>query len=252
MRLTIAGCGTATPDPERVASGYFMEAEGLKLLLDCGPGVVHHMARFGIDWQNITHLLVTHFHNDHIGDIPALFFAWKWGMLPARSAPLHIVGPTGIQKKLKHMAHAMGNHMREPGFEVTVSELRGEEEIVLNDVVHVKTLSTPHSPESLAYRISEMGFSLGYTGDTGYSEKVAAFLSRVDVLIMECSLPDDQAMDRHLTPATAARMGKLANPGTLVLTPAYPQLNRGTLAAVMRDCGWTGKTIIARDGLVLE
>lgn len=252
MKLTIVGCGTAAPDPERAASGYFVEAGGLKLLLDCGPGVVHHLARFHLDWQNISHLVITHYHNDHIGDVPALFFAWKWGMLPPRSAPLHILAPKGMQKRMKQMANAMGRHVVDPGFEVVVHELGGEDERLLNDVVHVKTLSTPHTSESIAFRIDAPDGTLGYTGDTGYSEQVSTFLSRVDLLIMECSLPDELPMDTHLTPSSAARMAQQANPGALVLTHAYPQLDRSKHAELVRHAGWSGDTVIAQDGMVIE
>ena len=253
MRLTIVGSGTAVPHAERVASGFHLEIGGLAILMDCGPGVVHHLERFGLDWQHLSHLLITHFHNDHIGDVPALFFAWKYGMLPARSAPLHVLAPKGMKKKLRYMARAMGNHVAEPGFEVTVDELAGSNaERLLNDVVHLKVIRTPHTAESLAFRLDAPDGSIGYTGDTGYSEAVSSFLSRVDVLIMECSLPDDQAMDSHLTPARAARMAQQANPGVLVLTHVYPQLDRDTLAEKIRDAGWAGDTVIATDGMVVE
>ena len=252
MRLTIAGCGTAAPDAERAASGYYVEAGGLSLLMDCGPGVLHRLARFGVAWQDITHLLITHFHNDHIGDVPALLFAWRWGMLPPRSAPLHIIGPKGLKKKLKHMAHAMGDHVSKPGFDVTVTELQGEDERLLNDVVHLRARRTPHTSNSLAFRIDAPDGSLGYTGDTGYSEQVSTFLSRVELLIMECSLPDDRAMDTHLTPARAARMAQQANPGVLILTHVYPQLDRETLAGRVRDRGWAGDIVIAHDGMMID
>ncbi|MGQ0813471.1 MAG: MBL fold metallo-hydrolase [Gemmatimonadota bacterium] len=252
MRLTIVGCGTAAPDAERAASGYHVEIGGLALLMDCGPGVVHHLAQFELDWQHLSHLLISHFHNDHIGDVPALFFAWKWGMQPARSQPLHLIAPKGMRKKLKHMAHAMGEHVLEPGFEVKLHEMGGEDGRLLNDVVHLKTLRTPHTKESIAFRLDGPDGSIGYTGDTGYSEQVSVFLSRVDLLVMECSLPDDHALDLHLTPSSAARMAQQANPGALVLTHVYPQLDRNTLAERVRDAGWTGDTVLAIDGLSIE
>ena len=252
MRLTIVGCGTAVPDPERAASGYHVEIGGLNLLMDCGPGVLHQLARFELDWQHLSHVLITHFHNDHIGDLPALFFAWKWGMQPARAEPLQLLGPKGMRKKLKHMAHAMGDHLAEPGFDLKVHEMGGEHELLLNDVVHLKTLRTPHTRESIAFRLDAPDGSIGYTGDTGYSEQVSVFLSRVDLLIMECSMPDDLAMDTHLSPASAGRMAMQANPGALVLTHVYPQLDRTTLAERVRDAGWSGDTVIAADGLRIE
>lgn len=252
MKLVIAGCGTAAPDADRAASGYYLEVSGLKLLLDCGPGVVHHLARFDLDWQHLTHLCVTHYHNDHIGDIPTLFFAWKWGMLPARKAPLQVLGPKGMQRKLKQMGTAMGDHVVNTQFEVDVKELHGEDELLLGDVVHVKTLRTPHTKESIAFRIDSPEGSVGYTGDTGYSEQLSTFLSRVDMLIMECSLPDDLAMDTHLTPSSAARMAQQANPGVLVLTHVFPQLDRNTLIDQISSRGWTGDTVVAADGLIIE
>ena len=252
VRVRVVGCGSAAPDSERVSSGFFVETVGLKMLLDCGPGVVHHMARFGLPWQDMTHVLITHFHNDHIGDVPALFFAWRWGMLPRRTAPIRLIAPKGMRKKLKHMAHAMGDHVVDPGFNVEVTESGGEESWLLDDVVHVRTLRTPHTAESIAFRIDAPGGSLGYTGDTGYSEQLAVFMSRVDLLVMECSLPDDQAMDAHLTPTRAARMAQQASPGALILTHVYPQLDRAILPNLVRSAGWAGDTVIAHDGMTIE
>lgn len=252
MRLTMVGTGTAAPDAARVGSGFWIETARLRILMDCGPGVVHHLARFGLEWPSLTHLLVTHFHNDHIGDIPALFFAWKWGMSPARTAPLHLLGPRGLKKKLAHMANAMGRHVAAPGFDVSIDELAGGETKLLHDVVKLSTLHTPHTQESLAFRLDTPEGSVGYTGDTGYSEEVSAFLARVDVLIMECSLPDALAMDTHLTPSRTARMAQLANPGVLVITHTYPQLDRATLADEIRAAGWAGDTVIASDGMTIE
>jgi len=252
IRVRVVGCGTAAPDPDRAASAFFLETAGLALLLDCGPGALHNLARFGLPWQHITHLLITHFHNDHIGDVPALFFAWKWGTLPPRSAPLRVIAPKGMAKKLKHMGNAMGDHVSRPQFDIVLDESAGEDSYLLNDVVHVKTLRTPHTQESIAFRVDAPAGSVGYTGDTGYSEQLAVFMSRVDLLIMECSLPDDQGMDSHLTPTRAARMAQQANPGALIVTHVYPQLDRTALPDMLRAAGWTGDTVVAHDGMLIS
>ena len=246
------GCGMAAPDPDRVCSGFLVETAGVKALFDCGPGVVHRMAGLGVDWRDITHLCITHYHNDHIGDVGALFFAWKWGMLPPRKQKLVVIGPRGIQKKLKQIATAMGEHVRDPGFDVEVQELAPDEKRLIGDVVYLMTSKTPHTPESLAYRLESPGGSMGYTGDTGESSDVAAFFLGVQTLFMECSLPDDQGMPTHLTPTSAARMANVAQPKQLVLTHVYPQLDRAELPNLLRNAGWHGTTHIARDGMTLE
>ncbi|MGI9077569.1 MAG: MBL fold metallo-hydrolase, partial [Gemmatimonadaceae bacterium] len=70
MRLTTIGTGTVSPSPTRVCAGVLIEFGTVRLLLDCGPGITHRMATLGIDWMGITHIAVTHFHPDHIADIP--------------------------------------------------------------------------------------------------------------------------------------------------------------------------------------
>lgn len=250
MRVTVAGSGTAAPEPDRVCSGYFVRAGGSRLLMDCGPGVVHHLARFGLAWAGIDHLLITHFHNDHIGDIPMLLFAMKWGVPEARTRPLTLWGPAGLRQRLRSMAVAFGDHVADPGFPVDVREVEPGQGGVMDDV-GFQTVKTPHTDESMAFRLEHDGVAIGYTGDTGYSDAVAHFLVGVHVMIAECSLPDDEAIDTHLTPSRLAAMATAADPGRLLVTHVYPQLARQDVAGLLREAGWTGTTVRAEDGLAL-
>jgi ribonuclease BN (tRNA processing enzyme) len=252
VNLTTVGSGTAAPDPHRVGSALFVEFRGRRVLLDCGPGAVHHLARFRLPWPRLDHLVITHFHNDHIGDIPALFFALKWGVEKARTAPLTLWGPPGLRLRLEAMATAFGDHVREPGFPVHVQEIEAGARIDLGGL-HLTAASSAHTLESLAYRFQdEDGAILGCTGDTGPSEPLARFLAGCDVMVAECSLPDDQAMDTHLTPRTLAAMARLADPGTLVVTHEYPQLARQDVLSLLRASGWDGATSRAHDGLSIQ
>src|SRR5688572_5012059 len=169
MILTCVGTGTAAPEPNRVCSGFVLETHGLRMLLDCGAGVVHNMARMHVDWRTLTHLVITHFHNDHIGDVPMLFFAWKYGMMPPRSEPLILIGPRGTKQLVRRMARIFGSHLKEPGFPVELVELANGDELRLNDVGNLRVCDTPHTPESVAYRFDVAGQSFCYTGDTGMS-----------------------------------------------------------------------------------
>lgn len=250
MRLICAGTGTVAPEPDRACSGHWVEAAGLRLLLDCGPGVVHSLVRLGLPWGEVTHLLLTHFHNDHTGDVPYLLFALQHGLRAPRETPLTVVGPVGTAALFERLAAAFGSHLSEPRFELAFHELRGGDDVVLGNV-RVRAQATPHTAESLAYRLEADGQAIAYTGDTGESAEVAAFMEGVDLLVAECSLPDVLAMDTHLTPARLARMAARAQPGVLVPTHVYPQLDRGALPGLLRAGGWTGETLVAEDGLVL-
>jgi ribonuclease BN (tRNA processing enzyme) len=260
MNLTIAGCGSGAPDGERVCSGYLVEGEDVVVLLDCGPGVVHSMARHGMPWQNITYLVLSHFHNDHIGDVPYLFFALKHGVQQPREEPLTIIGPKGTRRMVENMAQLFGDHMRDPGFTLRVREITpappgeaaaesAERQLELGPAVRLTATRARHTDEALAYRLDSHASSLGYTGDTGYDEDVAAFLKGVDLAICECALPDEEAMETHLTPEQLARMAGLMQPGRIVVTHAYPQLDRKAVPKLLKKHGWKGKAIVAADGL---
>src|ERR1051326_5905711 len=88
VKLTILGSGTVVPDGARNSAGYFVEAAGVGLLVGFGAGTVHALARYGCAWERMTHLFISHFHVDHVGELAALFYAFKYGMQYERSEPL--------------------------------------------------------------------------------------------------------------------------------------------------------------------
>jgi ribonuclease BN (tRNA processing enzyme) len=248
VRLTVVGSGTAAPEPDRVGSGYWVDAADTRILLDCGPGTVQRMARLGLPWQRLDHLVLSHFHTDHTAGLPVLLFALKWGVAERRSAPLVLWAPHGIRDRLRAMAAAFGDHMDDPGFPFVIREI-GPGEAFEAGPVRIATTATPHTDVSLAFRLEHGGVALGYTGDTGPSDDVARLMAGSDLLIAECSLPDAMAKDTHLTPSTLAAMARTAGPARLLVTHVYPPLEALDPVARIREAGWDGATTRARDGL---
>ncbi len=251
MRLTVVGCGTAAPDAERVGSGYLVEHDDLRLLLDCGPGVLHRMAEFKLDWPALTHLALTHFHVDHIGDLSALFFAWKYGQASPRDTPLTVIGPVGLKTLIDELPNALGGHIRDPGFPLSLVEVRDGTDVDLSDA-RLRVAATRHTSDSVAYRVEANGRTIGYTGDTGPDPELGRFFAGVDLLVAECSLPDEIGIPVHLTPTSVAELAMAAEPGTLLLTHVYPQLDRRRLVHLVASAGWSGRTSIAHDGVSVE
>lgn len=247
MRLTTIGTGTAAPHPARVSASHLMEAGGVRLLLDCGSGAVHRMAHLGVAWQTITHVALTHFHTDHISDLPLLVMGWRWGQLPAREAPVTIFGPSGIGQLFERLAAVHGSWLLSPGFPLTVEDLAGDQVVRLPDDVELTTHPVPHTPESVAYSIRKDARRLVFTGDTGVSDTLGEWARDCDLLLAECSLPDAMAIPEHLTPRQVGALAAQARARRLVLTHLYPPVELVDIGAEVAEC-YTGPTIVASDG----
>lgn len=258
MTLTVLGSGTLLPDAHRASAAHYLEASDVRLLLDCGSGALHGFARHGINWRRITHVALTHFHVDHIGDLVPLLFAFKHGLAgprepaPARTQPLTLLGPRGTVRLLRRLRDAHGEFVTEPGIELEVRELVPGEALELDGGLRLRVHDTVHAAHSIAYRCESGGHAIGYTGDTGYNDELAAFMDAVDVLVCECSLPDAQALDTHLTPGGLARFARVARPGLVLVTHVYPHLDAADVPRLVRAAGYAGAVVPATDGLTIR
>jgi ribonuclease BN (tRNA processing enzyme) len=247
MRLTTIGTGTGSPHPSRVCAGHLVQAGEVRLLLDCGSGVVHRMATLDIDWFGITHVAITHFHADHIADLPPLIFAWRWGALTPRSAPLTIIGPRGVDALLALFAAVYGSWVRDAGFPLTVREVEPGDRLALGDGTWLEVRKVPHTAQSVAYSVERSGRRVVYTGDTGVDPELGVFARGADVLLSECSLPASMAVDTHLTPEQCGELAATAHPRLLALTHFYPPVEQVDIAALVAQA-YAGPVVLATDG----
>ena len=251
MRLQTLGTGTVALAATRVCAGHLVHAGSVSLLLDCGSGVTHRLAEHGIDWMSITHVALTHFHADHVGDLPTLVFAWKYGALPARSAPLVIIGPAGTAALLDRLAAAFGVWVTTPGFPMEVREVAPGESLALQDGVTLTAQKVPHTDESVAYSVRRGAGRVVYTGDTSFDVALGEWAKGCDVLLCECSLPTEMAVATHLTPEQVGALAAIAAPRLLALTHLYPPVERVDIRALIA-AQFTGSVTIAEDGWTTE
>lgn len=247
MRLTSIGTGTAAPSPRRVQSGHLVAAGESSILVDCGSGVVFRLAELGVPWQDITHLAITHFHADHISDIPTLFYAWRYGQLPPRTRPLEVIGPPGTVDLLSRLDSAFGGGMLALGYALTVRELADGGLAILDGDTTVRARKVPHTDESVAYSIERGGRRIVYTGDTALDLSLGEWASGSDVLLCECSLPESMALTTHLTPQQCGQLAAVASPSLLALTHFYPPVERIDIAAAVAE-RFGGPLVLAHDG----
>jgi len=256
VRVRILGAGTLVPDDEHrsachlVQGGARDDAPEWELLLDCGFGAVHGFSRFGIDPRRLTHLALSHFHLDHVGDLAPLLFTYAHAPPAPRTTPFTLVGPPGLGNHLEGLARLYGGFITAPSFPLEVVELplEGGWEDPLGRFA-LRCAPTHHTPEAVAWRVeAASGSVVGYTGDTGPREEVGAFLAESDLLIAECAFNDPSPWDGHLSPVGVARLAREARPGLTVLTHRYPDVDGTDLPRQLRKAGWEGRVAVASDG----
>ncbi len=221
------------------------------MLLDCGSGTLHGLARHGVDWAHLTHVAITHEHADHVGDLAALMLAMRHGPGVPREEQLTLVGPPGFRRWMEEAAEALGPHLTDPRRPFAVVEV-GPGNPLLDDRrgVRLEACPTPHTDLSVAYRLTTPHGVVGYTGDTGPSDEVASFLRGVDVLISECGIAQPGARPGHLAPADVSALAGVVQPTVLVLTHVYPPLTPDEAADRVRST-YSGRVVAAFDGMAL-
>jgi ribonuclease BN (tRNA processing enzyme) len=251
MELTILGSGTLVPNAARGSASYFLELPDARLMLDCGAGSLHALSRYGLVWEELTHLFVSHFHIDHVGELASIFQAFKHGMGHPRSRSLTVVGPAGLDRLIEGLKQAFGENSFLLEFPVHLRLMADGERMQLPGGCHLAVAKTPHTPESIAVRIDTPDASLCYTGDTAFSEELAGFFSGADLLISECSFREPRSDgSSHLSIGEAAKMAAMANVRRLVVTHFYFDVDETALKIeLQRD--YPGEVIVGADGMRL-
>lgn len=209
--VTIIGCGTPTPLPDRFGSAYLVDIGGEKLLFDCGPATTWKLVRNGISPTDIDTVVFTHHHFDHDADFPA-FILTRWDQIVPRDRPLNVYGPTLTEKFTNGIideetglfAHDWQARVGHPGSQITYRERGGElprgkplvaprdigpGAFLENDRYRITAAPAEHVQpflDSLAYRIDTDEGSVVITGDTRPCDSVTDLARGADVMMMMC------------------------------------------------------------------
>ena len=247
--LTVLGAGSILPRAGYGCSGYALRAGPGEpvTLLDCGPGSVRSLGAVGIGLEEVNRVVLSHFHTDHCLDLFTLGFARR-NPYHDPIPPLERIGPRGLLRMTEGAPEVLGSWVVDPRTETR--EVDPDADFVAGGH-RFRSCPTRHTPESLAWRVDLAGGeSLLYTGDTGENPDVAALGEGVDLFVAECSFPDDEGVEHHLTPSSAARLARDAGARVLLLTHFYPNSEPEEAREVAART-FNGPIELARDGAVV-
>jgi len=249
MQVTFLGTGSAMPTVSRVQTGLLLTSAGRSLLVDCGSGVLHRLARTSVSYEGVSSVLLTHHHLDHLSDLMALLKA-RW---LAGEEYLEIVGPTGTKQVID-------------GLVSVHSYLDGRVDLRIRDVTAgqsfevagfgIESYETRHSMDGLAYRFADSTDEqavFAFSGDSEAFAGMGRFANDCRVLAHDCSFPDGVDVSGHPTPTQLGDALAGCSVDRLYLTHLFPHTdgNHEEMRQAVTTAGFAGEVRIARDGLRL-
>jgi len=253
VKLTVLGSGTSIPHPKRSSSAYWLETSGGSILLDCSATAIRRAIEEGFDWTMLDAIWISHFHLDHCGGLaPFLAGAKHAEQMKRREKPVRIFGGPGIRRLIDGFNDVNNYKLLEQPFPLEIIEIEPLEKFEIIKGVMAVAMSTPHTDESHAIHIRDTDDStLVYTADTGFTETLAAFARKVDLLVIEASFPKDKPAPKHLELAEAMFIIRKAEPKRSVLTHLYPEWDSVDFEKEVLKFETRFEVIEAVDGLMI-
>lgn len=232
MRLTVlGGCG-AWPDAGQACSGFLIEHDGFRLVLDLGYATVPRLlAKAQAD--QVDAVFISHGHPDHCADLNPLLRARALRHDPPAPLPVYAL-PGSLDAVLAldrpgMLAGACEVHDIEAGSRLDIGPFRAETRLL------------PHWVPNAGLRLAAGGSVLAYTGDSGPAPEVVKLANGADLLLAEATYVDQVPPDArpYLSSARdAGERAEAAGAGRLMLTHLWPGTDRSSaVGAAAEDYG---------------
>jgi ribonuclease Z len=245
IEVTLLGTGSPMVDPNRAGPATLVRAGGQTFLVDAGRGVLMRAAAVGVGAADVTALLLTHLHSDHITDLSDVITT-RWVTTFTRT-PLRVIGPPGtaavVEATLAALApdigYRIGHHadITEPP-SVEVEEVT-DGVVWGRDGVRISVGRTDHRPvePTIGFRVEFGGASVVLAGDSVPCATLDALAVGADALVHTVIRKDlvqlvpnqrlRDILDYHSSVEQAANTAARAGVGTLILTHYVPPLAPG-------------------------
>lgn len=214
FRVTLLGTGAPPPLLGRFGPSTLIEAGDQKFIFDAGRGAMQRLHQLGIPFADITGLLLTHHHSDHVvGFVDLWLTGWigrPWGN---RQTPLRVWGPRGTNQMMEHLplAFAVDLRVRSRSYPMAGAKLESEEieegVVYSQNGITISAFEVDHGGEELpafGYRIDYRGRSAVLSGDTTFNENLIDHAQGADLVVHEVTAVSGTAAE---SPTQLKRIG---------------------------------------------
>jgi ribonuclease BN (tRNA processing enzyme) len=245
VKLTVLGCSGSVPGPDSPASGYLIEAEGYRLLLDLGHGAFGALQRY-VRPNEVDAIVISHLHADHCIDITAYIVALRYGgdgyRCGSPEGRIPLVGVPGTRDRLEAAYDPLARKLSLHEIFTFATPTPGELGPFRMSYARVN-----HPTPTNAVRIEYQGRSMVYSADTGESPELVDLARGADVLMCEASVGRDEKLipDLHLTGRMAGEHADKAGVDRLIVTHV-PPWNSVDEAVEDASAAFSGTTEVAK------
>lgn len=246
-RLTVLGSCGAWPEAGRAASGFLLEHDGFRLVLDLGYATLPRLLAHCPD-GDVDAVVVTHEHPDHCVDLHGLYRVRYFAAERRPRVPLYCT--PGVMTRLGPL---------EPDGSLTdvfdVRQLPGQYDV---GPFRLESRLLPHYVPNAGVRLTASGLTVAYTGDTGPDAALAWLGSDADLFVVEATgqaegvgvLRDPPTPRFHLRAGEAGEWASRAGAERLMLTHFWPGLDRA-VSRSEAQAAFGGQVMIADEDLVV-
>lgn len=252
LQLTPIGTSPAWYNAGEPCSGFLLDADGFRVLVDCGSGVIaRYLALYGPE-RPIDAIVLTHVHADHCFDLVPLKYGIEQGTLGHWAPQLWL--PPSSRERLTTIASAWDQDFRFFEDPYDVRDFRPDASFDVGPF-RIDALAVPHYIECFALRFEAAGTSFGFTADTGPNDALAPFMHGVDLLLAEAATPPGADLAQpgrgHITAEEAGRIARAAGAHSLLLTHV-PEEHGVTTILANAAAAFGGPVDIAASGEVYD
>ena len=246
-QIIILGSGYAVPEEGHDNTHLFIRQAEHGVLVDCASNPIVQLHRAGIALDQVTDLVLTHFHPDHVAGFP-LFLMDLW--LLGRKKGLHVYGlPYTIDRAEAVMK--LHEWKKWPNFfSVSFHRLPETEMSLFISSPILKIYSSPvkHLIPTIGLRVEFVREEkvITYSCDTEPCPQVVALASQADLLIHEAT----GASVGHSSPAQAGQIARQAEARKLMLI--HYSTAKGAESVERAKSVYAGPVELAEDLMRLE
>lgn len=209
MKLTVLGNTGPYPAAGGACSGYLLENGSSKIVLDMGNGVLSNLLRI-CKIEDISAIVLSHLHPDHISDLFVLRYALEFKGL---TVPLY--APSQPEEEFARLAYK----------DVFDIQVLCDNTVIEADGMTLTFREMQHPYQDFAVKAVGEGGTFMYTGDTAMCDNLTDFAQGVNVLLCDSAFLDNVDSNIHLSMQKAIDLANTIAARRLILTHFNPEIN---------------------------